>query len=352
MKFGLSPVKELVKRSVELPDVVESEVFEDFASVPAVEFGDFELVGHGDVTNASCGCFSAFWGCSRVDLHNKIGMVKLRVGKEEKVFSTVKKGYFRRTHNSCDKPSCPVCFKYGWAVRAAHNIERRLKAASERFGSVEHVVASVPVRDYGLSYESLRRKVERVLYSVGVWGGVKIFHGFRFHKKKFYWFWSPHFHVLGFIRGGFGRCRHCKGGDCRVCGGVEGRCYEAFDRTGYIVKVLEERETVGGTAWYQLNHASVKKEVKRFHVATWFGVCSYRKLKVKPEEKKKAVCPICRHELEKFRYCGCNPDVNAHRFKLLSEGGRRDFLVDLEEDGRVVWAASVEKGYGSGGYEE
>jgi hypothetical protein len=50
------------------------------------------------------------------------------------------------------------------------------------------------------------------------------------------------------------------------------------------------------TAWYQLNHASYDKTKKRFHIATWFGVCSYRKLKVTPE-KRKELCPICQHEL-------------------------------------------------------
>lgn len=46
---------------------------------------------------------------------------------------------------------------------------------------------------------------------------------------------------------------------------------------------MGERRTVGGTAWYQLNHATVKVGVKCFRVVTWFGVCSYRKLKVSPD---------------------------------------------------------------------
>jgi hypothetical protein len=44
----------------------------------------------------------------------------------------------------------------------------------------------------------------------------------------------------------------------------------------------------------QLNHASVKRGVKRFHVATWWGVCSYRKLKLKKGDRiRRNVCPIC-----------------------------------------------------------
>jgi hypothetical protein len=69
------------------------------------------------------------------------------------------------------------------------------------------------------------------------------------------------------------------------------------------VEVEGERETIGGTLWYQLNHASVDSSMKRFHVSTWFGVCSYRKLKV-TVEKKKELCPICGEELEKLMYVG------------------------------------------------
>ena len=100
------------------------------------------------------------------------------------------------------------------------------------------------------------------------------------------------FHCLGFVRGGYSRCLSCPNGDfpsLGVCGGCDG--FEAVTRRlnlgytdakgrrhegdGYLVKVLGERKTVGGTAWYQLNHASVKVGVERFHVATWWGVVSY-----------------------------------------------------------------------------
>ena len=65
-----------------------------------------------------------------------------------------------------------------------------------------------------------------------------------------------------------------------------------------------------GTAWYQLNHASVKRGVSRFHVATWFGVCSYRKLKL-TVELKKAVCPICQHDLERLFFTTDNTKFTA-----------------------------------------
>lgn len=304
------------------------------------EYGDFQLVGHGKVTNSYCGKFFGFIGCNRVDLHNKITLD----GRNCK-----NKVYVHRVFNSCNKPSCPVCYKYGWAVRQAGKIEMRLKEASKHFGKVEHIVASVPVKDYGLTHRCLRRKVIKILKSVGVVGGVLIFHAFRYNIKK-QWYFSPHFHVLGFVVGGYSRCRHCKGGDCYACDGFEGRVYRAYRHNGYIIRVLGERKTVGGTAWYQLNHASIKKNVKRFHVATWFGVCSYRKLKVTVEYKKR-VCPICQHDLVSLRYFGDKRSILDCFFSDADSCDKRCSFEDYVENGRVVWVERVKPEYGSGSYE-
>jgi len=128
--------------------------------------------------------------------------------------------------------------------------------------------------------------------------------------------------------------------------GFEGRTRRAFDKDGYIVKVLGKRKTVGGTAWYQLNHASLVNGVNRFHVATWFGVCSYRRLKVTVEYKKN-VCPICRHDLLEIRYLGGKRSVSDCYGSSVGLCGKRDSYEDYEEDGRVVWAESVKCGSGS-----
>ena len=58
------------------------------------------------------------------------------------------------------------------------------------------------------------------------------------------------------------------------------------------MKVFEKRNTVLGTAFYQLHHATIKVCLRRFHVVTLIGVCGCSKLKgrkVKPEP----VCPVC-----------------------------------------------------------
>jgi hypothetical protein len=309
---------------------------DDFDLEPSVEnsfgsYGEFTLVGKGDVTNEFCGKFYGYIGCARTELHNK--KIFLKRKGEVSLHDCKNKVFVQRVYNSCDKPSCPVCYKHGWAVRQAKRIEARLKEASKRFGLVEHIVASVPTRDYGLNVKALRAKAVKILRRRGVIGGTLIFHGFRYNVRRG-WYWSPHFHCLGFILGGY-RCRGCMK-SCVGCNGFEARTRQEFEKDGYIVKVLGKRKTVAGTAWYQLNHASVKKGVKRFHVATWFGSCSYRKLKVTYEVKKR-VCPICQHGLKPLRYSGNNKRLVADLFSVYNPDVERSSFEDLEENGVRVW---------------
>lgn len=300
-------------------------------------FGEFQLVGQGKATNVFCGKHIKIKGCLRVELHNRITL-------DGQSFRG--KVYARDVQHWCDKPSCPICFKHGWAVREAGNIRDRL-AEAKRFGQVEHVVASVPQRDYGLSFDALREKVDKVLLSRRIIGGVKIFHGFRY-DKRLHWYWSPHFHVLGFILGGYSRCRHCdrKWNCLKGCGGFDDGAYQKFLMDGWIVKVKGERITVFGTAWYQLNHASVRVGVVRFQVATWFGVCSYRKMKV-TVEKREDLCPLCKHDLVDVRYFG----VKQFVWDRSSPEYKRERYEDYLEDGRPVWVEVVRSSrYGSGSY--
>jgi hypothetical protein len=286
--------------------------------------------------------------------------------------------YVKDVQHWCDKPSCPICFKHGWAVREAGEIEDRLFEASCGYvdpkgvkhvglGQVEHLSISVPQSWYGLSVEELRERVKKALVRRGVSGAVMIFHGFRYASAQesrekgvpFGWYWSVHFHVLGFVAGGYGRCRHCpkmerKGSNVYCgdwsCSGFEARTRLERKKDGCLVKVMEERAKISekyrekckfpynvfGTAWYQLNHATLVKGVRRFHVATWFGVVSYRKLKI-TVEKRTALCPICQHELVDIRYSGAKKFV----WDRDSPEYKHERLEDFEEDGRVVWSEVV-----------
>lgn len=290
--------------------------------------GDFWLVGHGEKTSDGCGKWntSKLFGCLRVDKHDFVDLS----GRNFKG-----KVYVRRAPHQCDKPECPVCYKDGWAVREAHRIEDRLGAVPKGLGDVEHIVHSIPVSDYGLGLKQLRKRAVKNLGGLGVIGGVLIFHAFRYRKLKG-WFFSPHWHVLGFIVGGFGRCRRCPvRHSCKAdCDGFYQRAWQHYQKTKYYTKVMGERQTVGGTAWYQLNHSSysLSEKGKRNNIASWFGVCSYRKLKFTPELKKK-FCPLCHEELQPIKYRG-----ELALYHMEGEGKRRhDLFLDFEEGGKVVW---------------
>lgn len=303
----------------------------------------FPLVGNGEITNDYCGKFSSYYGCDRVDLHELIGK---RIGKDY-----VGKMFMHKVHFSCDKPSCPVCCRYGWAVREAHKIEKRLEVASKEWGDVEHIVCSISPKDYGITDEKvLRSMAVEALKVRGVIGGNLIFHGSRHRRyeqikggvfRQIGTDWKPHFHVLGFISGGYS-CRSCKRKkNClKGCGGFDDRSYQQFLKDGFYVKVEGKRKTIFGTAWYQLHHASIRKDVKRFHVSTWFGVCGYRNLKVKVE-KKKHVCRVCEYELKPFDYLGKKQFVTDRD----ASGYVRDSMEDLEEDGVRVWVEKPKRSF-------
>ncbi len=319
--------------------------------------GEYELVGHRKQTNENCGKHKHLSGCLSVELHNAVRWFFPYL-KKNSVF--VKPVYW-----SCDKPTCEVCYKYGWATREAFRIEKRINEASKRFGLAEHIIVSVPPNDYGLSLEGLRVRIRKILAARGVIGGVMIFHGFRYRNRWFArkkklpigWFWSPHMHVIGFIGGeGYGKCRTCASNPefvhnwdkCKDCNGFEGLTRRLWEKeggregSGYVVKVKEKRKTIGGTAWYQLHHASVKRGSKRSHAATWFGVCSYRKLKLinGPDVGIKHKCPICNSDLVRVRYLGVFGDLNLNR---------RGQIVDFyDADGEPLWEKVVDRKFTGG----
>jgi hypothetical protein len=290
----------------ELADAVERCVP---VKVGWARFGDWELVGNGSVTDAvHCATTRYIRGCVRIDLHNRdvdgvdyTGKVAL-----ERVFM------------SCDKPSCPRCYYKGWAYREAGKIEARLLESGKRWGLPEHIVVSPSARDYGLPYESLLAKAVKFLFELGVVGGVLLFHPARYDDVR-HWYFSPHFHILGHIAGGY-RCRDCKCtvSECRACDLFVNRRYRLHERSGWIFKVLGKRKSVFGTACYQLEHSAFRVGSKRANVARWFGVCSYRKLKV-TVEKRRRLCPICDEEFGKvLALCGID-DVPRGRGVLFDD---------------------------------
>jgi hypothetical protein len=258
---------------------------------------DFMPVGRGVKTSEMCGVSRGFTVCKNVAGHE--GHVLNGVDVSGKVV-------VRHRHFWCHKASCPVCFIRGWSVREARSIEGRFIVGDKRgFGKVEHVVVSVAVVDRDLPEYVLRAKCGDVLFDRGLIGFCMIFHGFRIDSERNILVWSPHYHSLGYVEGGFDRCRNCvhTRSDCSSCDGFKGREVRGFANDKYLVKVEDSRKTVFGTAWYQLNHATIKVGLRRFHVVTWWGVCGNRKFE---GEKLVAevLCPVCSEEMVRSVYVG------------------------------------------------
>jgi hypothetical protein len=319
----------------------------------------WKRVGTGEVTNSDCGRLLKKMGCNHVEKHNFVSLDGINHKNDV---------YVQFVYGSCGKASCPICAKFGWAVRQAQIVERNIKEASKRFGQVEHIVASVPSEFYGLGYETVRNKVMKGLRERGIIGGFIIPHAERYANKSeakwknvpFGWRFSLHFHILSFILGGYGKCRNCSkvresdyGKPCEaVCKGCSG--FEAVTRRmnvkdKLIVKVAEDksgakraRNTIGGTAWYQLNHASYRVGNGRGHphVGTYFGVCKGMKLTV---EKKDVVCPLCGDKLEQLDYLGSKTFENEVG---LARGRQVKFFTPMNEGSGDVWVKHVKGNFG------
>ena len=124
----------------------------------------------------------------------------------------------------------------------------------------------------------------------------------------------------------------------RGCDGFVNRNYREHEKDGLYFKVKGKRKTVFGTAWYLLHHSAIDVSKKRFHVYTYFGVVSYRKLKV-TVEKYKDLCRICKHERVWHDYFGSK--------RLVTDRHDPDFkFVDFDdvfEDGVRVYVERAPK---------
>jgi hypothetical protein len=285
--------------------------------------GNWRLVGNGSVSSESCGQFVGFKGCADSGAH--FGVTSLDG------VSYHNKAYVEYRHKHCDSYNCPVCY-LSWATREAHRIEERLRVHSEVYGEVYHIVASIPKKwkiKSSMDEKGFSRLCSRVLSRLkvrGVIGGVSIFHGFRYanqveakvKKVKFGWRWSTHFHFLGYIS------------DVKT---FYSRCRDVYKKDHLLVKKLAKRQSVFGTAWYQLNHASVLVGVKKFNVARWFGVAREKVVVAKFEAK----CPICQAKLKKLKYFGSEKLELSYQ---QLEGLPKRFFADIidGEDSVLLWA--------------
>lgn len=302
------------------------------------------LVGSEGVTKESCGSWFSM-GCTNVkDHHDHFGKGGKLVHAEGKVF-------VKAVKRSCDRYSCPECYRHV-AYREAVRAEERLIAGSKKFGLVEHVITSPPLSlHHVIDAGEMKRLSRKVLRGVGFMGGCDSVHGFRYNDFEKRWEWSPHVHNLGWIKGGYG-CRKCaKVGfasehACKGCGdfedrvrvqykdhiGVKGRMVKG---TGWIVKVAKDRvsgaaevrRSIRKTISYELAHASLPVGGRSKKLLTWWGCASGRGgLAVSPHQLKE-VCPLCGKDLEELEYHGSDAEV-LMRFRVGIGGSFYSVLLD------------------------
>jgi hypothetical protein len=329
----------------------EMQFYEDVENEPCdnnawatfyTKHGVWRLVGNGEVTSFKCGSWAHHLGCPTAEKHG----VTLD-GDFTGLTPVVE------VHSWCHRADCCVCYKYGWVNKGVRVIVPTLEFASRGgkdakgryhapMGKIEHITASVPVRDWDLPFDKLVDKMLRVVKARYVMGGVFIFHAGRFDLIEHGgWYFSPHFHLLAFLSGGY-PCRNCPTKhyygtnlicDKVECSGFARRTRDLNVKDGWIVKVFGERESVRATAWYQLEHCTVLVGKPRFQPYRWFGSCGCRKMARVKVEKPKFKCPLCGSEMVRVHYCG------KKRFVLepWREGYRKLHYEFVEEDGVPVF---------------
>jgi len=190
------------------------------------------------------------------------------------------KVFIKTFQKSCFRASCETCYPK-WMGREANKATRRIEKYEQISGrAAKHIIISVPSWEYENEPRDLRKKAYSILKKVNCKGGTLIFHPFRYHKESKQWYYSPHFHCIGF-------------------GWIVGT-EELYNEAGWIVKNLGLRDSIFGTFYYQLSHAGVKHG---YHTLTWFGDLSYSKLKVE-QEPNPDVCPLCFAKLRPVYYYG------------------------------------------------
>jgi hypothetical protein len=296
--------------------------------------GLWRLVGNGEQTDNNCGSFKGFIGCINDEKHSRLNL-------EGKNYNGLMIGHWK--HKSCFSYNCPICY-LSWAVHGAHRITDKLESLGVKYGVADHIVLSLPENYFNSNdknFDKLCKKIVKALQNRGIIAGTYIFHGFRYadfteaieKNVKQGWRWSPHFHILGFIRS-------------------KKEFYQLipqmFLEDGFVVNLKAKRESVFGTAWYQLNHASIMPDQNHFEVARWFGqVTDPRSKKMRENSKKikflkndtsidaikelfqletenkklktevKAIlnkehtllCPICNSKMVKLTYYGLRKDL-------------------------------------------
>lgn len=217
-----------------------------------------------------CGLWKTV-GCLNEKLHEKLGKGK-RV-------------YIKQFQRCCYRASCKECYTK-WIARQADVATRKIEYYSKKMNMKPiHLILCIPQSQHGLPVEKLRDRMNDVLKKAQWKGGTIIFHPFRFDKTNRIWYYSPHFHLVGF--------------------GYRFQIAQAFGKYGWFIKIEDERESVFQTFCYLLSHCGIKKGR---HTVTWTGDLSYSKLKLE-KEPKITCCPVCGGDFMPIYHDGIHPVV-------------------------------------------
>ena len=174
--------------------------------------------------------------------------------------------FLKAYRKSCSKASCPICF-ISWSMKESHRASHRIRSFKpDKYRAPIHVMFSPPEGAY-TNIKELRKTMYALSKTVGLYGGLSVFHPYRCDVGE--WYWSPHFHTIGY-------------------GWISGT-KEVYEEKGWIVKNLGVRKDVVRVVNYQLSHAGIRSGQ---HTVTWFGELGYAKLKVEKEPEENN-CPYC-----------------------------------------------------------
>jgi hypothetical protein len=280
-------------------------------------------VGRGLPSSDFCGRWITDMVCKNIEGHKGV-----MLGDVDCTDNTV----VRHMHMWCHKSSCPICFYRGWASRLARAFAGRVEEGVRRgLGKPDHLTVSVAIADRDLPASVLKKRCAAAAFDRGMDGFGMIYHACRIDRFNRKLVRQPHAHLLGFIKGGFDRCRECvhSRGDCASCDGFKGKEVRGYAKDGYLVKVHDVRKTIVGTAKYILGHATAIVGIKRVSLVTYWGSMSCRKYQSSsvPVEHN---CPACEEEMTRA--------VKVGKVHVVRDVGSPEYssvvvLPEFDEDG-------------------
>lgn len=184
----------------------------------------------------------------------------------------------KRILKKCNKLSCPKCWTFTINKQALSVVDRieatlsfkknRLWMENKKSRIYNHLVVSIPKSRYDKceTHEGrlkIERNVFKKLKSIGIEGGVSIYHPFRFTKGLESVYFSPHIHILGF--------GYTDKNDIKAL----------YDKTGLVVKSINtfnDSQTAFTTVKYLLSHTGVSDNKHRIK---YFGQAGNNKFSTK-----------------------------------------------------------------------